>query len=160
MSKSSLRIVLSSLALIAAGNLATAQDSPYEKIPTRVGQPMLISDGDEEGRALLKECYNVTYAEIQIRYNYWLQGIGDVDDLLDNLIRFQEYRIELEGEMDKLKFAEQLLAFVKELEEQCKRGKSKIQFESDRTTQEARIRSFLSATKLEVARLREGPERD
>ena len=79
-----------------------------------------------------------------------------MDKLLNALDRFQVYRVELEGEMDKLKFATQKLSFAKEIESQCAKGTTKAKNEPARMMDEQRAISYRIAVELEVERLKDG----
>ena len=149
-----MRLPFAAVIVILAANPSLGQQfDPYSSIlqaPTEIQR----SDTDKRMMALLKEGYNATHVEIRTRYNYWLQGLGDISGLLDSINRFHLLRLEIEGEPDVRRFAEQKLAFAKEIEAQTARGKSKAKFEAIREIDECSTRAFRIAAELELERLK------
>ena len=149
-----MRLITTFIVTVCAFNVSIAQENPYENIVMRGHPPMDVVEGDDKTRTLLKQGYNATFAEVRIGFDQWCFGNAELDGLLESLDRFQVYRVELEGEMDKLKFATQKLAFVKDIEDRCAKGKSKARFESIRIMDELRATSYRISTELEIERLK------
>ena len=141
------------IVLLATSPSIGQQVDPYSSIlqsPTEIQR----SDNDDRLTLLLKESYNATHTEIRTRYNYWLQGVGEISGLLDSIKRFHSIRLELEAKADKRKFVEQKLAFAKTIEAQTAKGKSKARYEAIREIEECSARAFRIATELGLEELR------
>ena len=154
-----MRIPFAVVIMILAANPSLGQQvDPYSSIlqaPTEIQR----SATDEKTIALLKEGYNATHVEIRTRYNYWLQGVGEISGLLDSINRFHSLRLEIEGKANVRRFAEQKLAFAKKIEAQTAKGRSKANFESIRQIDVCSARAFRIAAELELERLRKSETR-
>ncbi|QDT88819.1 hypothetical protein [Gimesia algae] len=141
------------IVILAASPSMGQQADPYSTIlqsPSEIER----SDTDDRTIMLMKESYNATHTEIRTRYNYWLQGVGEISGLLDSVKRFHLIRLEIEGKADKRKFVEQKLAFAKTIEAQTAKGKSKAEYEALREIEKCSARAFRIAVELELERLR------
>jgi hypothetical protein len=151
---------LFSLAIVVAaafhGGIARGEDA-YSDILLR--PTVLAPDaGDDKAAALLKELFNATHAEVRIKYNYWQQGVGNADGLIDAIERFHTVRLEREPMGDHHEFLRQQIAFVKKLEGECPGTKSNSKYQALVEIDEAALKSFRLASELALTRLGDSGE--
>ena len=149
-----MRFLIAPFFAICCLNCAIGQEeNPFGDIlnrPTTID----ILDTDDKLTILLKRSYNATHAEIRSRYNYWLQGIGELSALLDAIDRFHSLRIETAPKRNARRSSEQKLAFAEEIERQC--ATSKVRFEAIREINQRAATAYRISVELELERLRMG----
>lgn len=111
-------------------------------------------ENDDERTTLLKRCYNAAHNEMRLRYNYWLQDVGEIDAFLASIDRLHKIRIEVGPATNEVAFIEQKLSFAKEIEALCEKANSKTKNEALREINEASVSSFRLHIKLELAKLK------
>ena len=73
-----------------------------------------ISEDDSELVTVMKKRHNASLTELRNRFTYWLQGVGTLESVCDNLDRFRDSHRDIGGsragdlqlQKDKLAFAE------------------------------------------------------
>ncbi len=128
-------------------------DNPFADVLARPTEIKVLDTDDEQTR-LLKQCFNAAHNEMRQRYNYWLQGIGDIDGFLNSIDRLQKARIEISPDTSEIVCVQEKLAFIREIEAQCKKENSKAKYESIRVINEASAKAFRVRTELELAKLK------
>ncbi len=149
-------ILLAVVATLAFPISALAQSAnPFANV---LNSPAVlkVAENDDQQTGLLKQCFNAAHNEMRIRYNYWLQGISEIDGLLASIDRLHKLRVEIVSTASELEFVEQKLAFVKEIESQCAKANSKAKFEALREINEASASAFRMRVELELAKLKIG----
>jgi hypothetical protein len=158
--RSQMRFFAIALVAMCTVNSAYAQeDNPFANI-LKTKTELKSVGTDDKVTELLKQSYNATHAEIRTRYNYWLQGVGEFDGLLDSINRFQSIRVEVEGKPDARRFAEQKVSFAKEIEKQSDTAKSNGHLAAQGDIDKRAATSFRLAAELEVERLKSGVKSD
>lgn len=127
--------------------------NPYADVlqrPTTIA----VNDNDSQQTTLLKRSFNAAHNEMRIRYNYWLQGVGEIGGLLSAIERFHQTRLEVGPAASEIAFVEQKLTFARRIETQCKKEKSKARKESLRAIDEASAIAFRIRTEQMVFKLK------
>lgn len=127
--------------------------NPFANILGRPAEIKVLDTDDEQAR-LLKQCFNAAHNEVRQRYNYWLQGIGEIDGFLHSIDRLQSIWIEVSPDTGEIACVKQKLAFIKKIETQCEKGNSKAKYEALRVINEASVIAFRVRTELELAKLK------
>jgi hypothetical protein len=146
--------ILAVISIPAFSNSAFTQiKNPLADVLMTPAEIKLV-DSDDRETTLLKQSFNAAHHEMRIRYNYWLQDIGDIAGLLHSIDRLHELRLAIGPATSELEFLEQKLAFAKELETHCEKANSKAKSEAVRQIDEASTKAFRIRTELEIARLK------
>ncbi len=139
---------------VAFANSAVAQiENPFADVLKRAAEIEVV-DTDGRHTTLLKQSFNTAHKEMRIRYNYWLQGVGEIDGLLQSIDRLHKIRLEVGPAANELAFVEQKLAFAREIETQCAKANSKAKYEAIREIDEASATAFRIRAELEIEKLK------
>jgi hypothetical protein len=143
------------ICIVASDNCAFAQEeNPFKDI-LKAPAELKIAEDDDKPTALRKQLYNAAHAEIRTRYNYWLQGVGEIDGLLDSVNRFHNVREEIEPKSDPRRNLEQKIAYFLELEKQSTTIQlTNAKLHAHREIDKREATSFRIAAQLELERLK------
>lgn len=146
-------ILLTIIATLAFSTSAFAQsENPFNDALNR--PVVLLVENDNKPTTLLKRSFNAAHNEMRIRYNYWLQGIGEIEGLLTSIDQLHRLRVEIGPTASELEFIGQKLAFVKEVESHCEKVNSKAKYEAIRQIDEASVAAFRMRIELELVKLK------
>lgn len=146
--------ILALVMIVAFANSAAAQiENPFADVLKRPIEIEVV-DTDSQQTTLLKQSFRAAHKEMRIRYNYWLQGVGEIDGLLQSIDRLHKMRLEAGPGASELAFVEQKLAFAQEIETQCEKANSKAKYEAIREIDEASATAFRIRTELEIVKLK------
>ncbi len=149
-------ILLAVVATLAFSISAHAQnENPFDDV-LNTPAVLKVAENDDQKAGLRKQCFNAAHNEMRIRYNYWLQGIGEIDGLLASIAQFHKLRAEIGPTASEIEFVEQKLAFVKEIESHCAKANSKAKFEALRQINEANVVALRLRVELELVKLKIG----
>lgn len=149
-----LAIVLGGLSTMALPiSLRAQSENPFETV-LRLPMILKVAENDEPQSKLAKLCFNAAHKEMRIRYNYWTQGISEIEGLLASIDRLHKLHLQIGPIANELEFVEQKLAFVKEIESRCEKANSKAIFEALREIDEASVAAFRIRLELELANLK------
>ncbi len=88
-------ILLVAASTFVLGNFAGAQvNNPFADV-LKSPSELKVDEKDDEPTALMKRCFNAAHNEMRIRYNYWLQDVGEIDGFLASIERLHKVRIEM-----------------------------------------------------------------
>ena len=147
-------ILLIAVSTFVLANSAYAQiHNPLADV-LRSPSELKVAESDDQPTALMKRCFNAAHKEMRVRYNYWLQDIGEIDGFLASIERLHKIRIEMGPATNEITFVEQKLAFAKEIESLCEKANSKTKREALRQINEASTAAFRVHTELELAKLK------
>ena len=147
-------LILPVMAIITFSNSALTQgENPFAEVLRR---PTVIEvlDADDVQTKLLKQCFNAAHNEMRLRYNYWQQGIGDIDCFLQSIERLHKMRLEVSPDLGEIACVQQKLAFIEDIESQVAKGNSNAEYEAVREINEASVTAFRVRTELEIAKLK------
>ena len=120
--------ILAVMLIVVFANSAVAQiENPFADV-LKESAEIEVVDSDSLETTLLKHSFNAADKEMRIRYNYWCQGVGEIDGLLQSIDRLHKIRLEVGPAASELAFVEQKLAFAKEIETQCAKARSKAKY--------------------------------
>jgi len=139
--------------MVSLANSAVAQiENPFADVLKRSAEIQAV-DTDSQQTTLLKQSFNAAHKEMRIRYNYWLQGIGEIDGLLQSIDRLHNIRLEVGPAANELAFVEQKLGFAREIETQCEKANSK-KTKAIREIDEATATAFRIRAELQIVKLK------
>jgi hypothetical protein len=140
--------------IVSSSNSAVAQiENPFADVLKRSTEIEVV-DTDGQQTALLKQSFNAAHKEMRIRYNYWLQGVGEIDGLLQSIDRLHNIRLEVSPAASELAFVEQKLGFAREIETQCEKANSKAKYAAIREIDEASATAFRIRAELQIVKLK------
>jgi len=140
--------------MVSLANSAVAQiENPFADVLKRSAEIQVV-DTDSQQTTLLKQSFNAAHKEMRIRYNYWLQGIGEIDGLLQSIDRLHNIRLEVGPAANELAFVEQKLVFAREIETQCEKANSKEKSKAIREIDEATATAFRIRAELQIVKLK------
>ena len=146
--------ILAMVAMVVFADAAVAQhENPFADVLLK-STKIEVVDTDDEQTVLLKQSFNAAHREMRLRYNYWRQGVGEIDGLLGSIDRLHKLRLEVGPAGSEVAFVEQKIAFAMEIESHCKKENSKAKYEAIRDIDEASAMAYRIRAELELAKLR------
>ena len=139
-------------ALVSGGAVAQQPD-PY----LTIGEPhvMNLLADDSEITKLQKQYYDACHSELRIRFNYWNQGVGEVENLFQALDRFHEYCVSCDAVPDKKLWLKYKVNFAERIESQTSNGiRAKRLTQAKFNIEKASCTAYLTRHKLQLARIR------
>ena len=145
--------ILAVVSIIAFSKPVIAQvENPFADV-LKTPVEIKVTDSDDRHAALLKQSFNAAHKEMRIRYNYWIQDVGEIDGLLNSIDRLHKIQLEIDPATSELAVVQWKLAFAKEIETQCEKESSKAKYEAIRQINEASAKAFRIRTELDLVKL-------